>query len=164
MAARTDDKLIQKILRQSSLTPAHINQPCFSLLVNTHISSTAQCLWLILTFYSISGSTPNNLKSNSTIWSKFKRKPSEWEGGTPSQPPAPMMGMGGMVGGGAVMRQRFLTLVHGDMETIKLMPNSYAVSPQILHFTSYYLLSILYRKLKQLPESGFDRHPMQASI
>lgn len=40
-----------------------------------------------------------------------------------------MMGMmgGGMMGGGAVMRQRFLTLVHGEMETIKLMPNSYAV-------------------------------------
>jgi hypothetical protein len=40
-----------------------------------------------------------------------------------------MMGMmgGGMMGGGAVMRQRFLTLVHGEMETIKLMPNTYAV-------------------------------------
>lgn len=36
-----------------------------------------------------------------------------------------MMG-GGMMGGGAVMRQRFLTLVHGEMETIKLMPNTYA--------------------------------------
>jgi len=43
-----------------------------------------------------------------------------------------MMGMmgGGMMGAGAVMRQRFLTLVHGEMETIKLMPNSYAVSPR----------------------------------
>lgn len=38
-----------------------------------------------------------------------------------------MMSGGGMMGGGAVMRQRFLTLVHGDMETIKLMPNTYAV-------------------------------------
>lgn len=39
-----------------------------------------------------------------------------------------MMGMmGGMSGGGQLVRQRFLTLVHGDMETIKLMPNTYAV-------------------------------------
>ncbi|KAG8788805.1 hypothetical protein FRC15_001765 [Serendipita sp. 397] len=90
------------------------------------------------------GSATQNLKSNSSIWSKFKKKTNEWDGGGQSQQPAPMMGMmgggmmgGGMMGGGtmgmgggmmggAVMRQRFLTLVHGDMETIKLMPNTYA--------------------------------------
>jgi hypothetical protein len=73
----------------------------------------------------LAGSTSATLKSNSGIWSKFKRKGSEWDGGPPSQQPPPTMSMGG--GGGAVMRQRFLTLVHGDMETIKMMPATYAV-------------------------------------
>jgi hypothetical protein len=104
-----------------SVFEAYLFTPCFS-------------------FASSIGSAPGNLKNNSGIWSKFKRKPNEWDGGAPSQPPPPMgMGMGmnmgmnmNMGGGGAVMRQRFLTLVHGDMETIKLMPNSYAVSDTTL--------------------------------
>jgi hypothetical protein len=108
------------------------------------------------------GSTPNNLKSNSGIWSKFKRKPNEWEAGGPSQQgPPPMMGMmgGPMMGGGAVMRQRFLTLVHGEMETIKLMPNSYAVRLTITKFSNDYAYSLL-RKLKEWQGNGSD-HPLR---
>ena len=55
-----------------------------------------------------------------------------------------MMGMmgGPMMGGGAVMRQRFLTLVHGEMETIKLMPNSYAVRLTITKFSNHHAYSL----------------------
>ena len=42
----------------------------------------------------------------------------------------PVVG-GGIPGGGQIMRQRFLTLCYGDMETIKNLPSSYAVSPSI---------------------------------
>ena len=81
-------------------------------------------------------STNASLNSNATIWSRIKKKV-DWDAGAP--PPnmnvpmgigGPVVG-GGMPGGGQVMRQRFLTLCYGDMETIKNLPSSYAVSPSI---------------------------------
>ena len=80
-------------------------------------------------------STNASLNSNATIWSRIKKKV-DWDAGAP--PPnmnVPMgigpVGGGGIPGGGQVMRQRFLTLCYGDMETIKNLPSSYAVSPSI---------------------------------
>lgn len=88
-------------------------------------------------------STNATLKSNATIWSRIKKKV-DWDAAAPSGPPMGMpgmpmpqhmgmgmpqhMGMGGMGGQpqNQVMRQRFLTLVYGDMETIKILPNTYA--------------------------------------
>lgn len=73
-----------------------------------------------------------------------------------------MMG-GPMMGGGAVMRQRFLTLVHGEMETIKLMPNSYAVRLTITKFSNDHAYSLL-RKQKQWRGNGSDHLQMPVSI
>jgi hypothetical protein len=83
-------------------------------------------------------STTASLKSNATIWSRIKKKV-DWDAGAPlpnmNVPMGmggPMVGGGGIPGGGQVMRQRFLTLCYGDMETIKNLPSSYAVSPSAL--------------------------------
>jgi len=79
-------------------------------------------------------STNASLKSNATIWSRIKKKV-DWDAGAPPPNMNVPMGIGGPVvgggipGGGQVMRQRFLTLCYGDMETIKNLPSSYAVSP-----------------------------------
>jgi hypothetical protein len=71
--------------------------------------------------------------------------------------------MGG--GGGAVMRQRFLTLVHGDMETIKMMPATYAVrkEPMVLLDIKADCFDPLFRKQKLWQEIGYDHLPMLAS-
>ena len=87
------------------------------------------------------GSTSASLKSNATIWSRIKQKV-DWDAGAPPPNMNVSMGIGGPVvgggvpGGGQVMRQRFLTLCYGDMETIKNLPSSYAVSPSAGNLTS----------------------------
>jgi hypothetical protein len=113
-------------------------------------------------------STNASLKSNATIWSRIKKKV-DWDAGAPP-PSMSAMGMagpvvgGGIPGGGQVMRQRFLTLFYGDMETIKNLPASYAVCPYPLatrdrHSNCHYSS----RKQKQLPENGSSRLRMRAS-
>lgn len=116
-------------------------------------------------------STNASLKSNATIWSRIKKKV-DWDAGAPPPNMNLPMGMsgavvsGGIPGGGQVMRQRFLTLCYGDMETIKNLPSSYAVSPSnpgssgsALRFSFY-----PYRKQKQLLENGSSHLQMRASI
>ena len=112
-------------------------------------------------------STNASLNSNATIWSRIKQKV-DWDAGAP--PPGMNMGIGSPVGGGGIpsggqlMRQRFLTLCYGDMETIKNLPSSYPVSPSAgdssppLKFSFYSS-----RKQKQLLENGSNRLRVRAS-
>jgi hypothetical protein len=69
-----------------------------------------------------------------------------------------MGAMGSM--GGQVMRQRFLTLVHGDMETIKLMPNTYAVS---IPFSILFILLIVHQEAEAIARE-WVRPPPEASF
>src|SRR5258706_1021587 len=103
------------------LSPGKYKTPCAAL----------RCGSLLMLTDRLVASTNASLKSNATIWSRIKQKV-DWDAGAP--PPNMHHGMGGQVvgggipGGGQVMRQRFLTLCYGEMETIKNLPSTYAVS------------------------------------